>query len=71
MQKQPTFLDLARHSRDKFRGNLHQPVPADLCAAMVDGIDPEASVLLFDAGCVLAFTLLNQGHNAAKIYRVC
>ena len=62
------LLALAETVRERFRGETHRPVPADLCDALVQGIDPEATVFLYDAGCVLALTLLNQGHNPAKIY---
>lgn len=61
------LLDLANIIRDKFKGDQHQPVSEKLAFDMIEGIDPNASIALFDAGCVIALTLLAKGHNPNKI----
>lgn len=61
------LLDLANVIREKFKGQQHRPVPEQLALGMCKDIDNNAEVGLFDAGCVLAITLIAKGHNPAKI----
>jgi predicted RNA methylase len=61
------LLNLANVIRERFKGQQHRPVPEQLALDMCKDIDNNAEVGLFDAGCVLAITLIANGHNPAKI----
>ena len=54
--------------RDEFKAELHQPVPEELIAELISTINKESEVLLVDAGCVIALSLIENGHNPDKIF---
>lgn len=61
-------LDLANVIREKFKGQQHRPVSEELAIQLTEGIDSDAVVGLFDAGCVISLTLIARGHDPSKIY---
>ena len=61
------LIDLTNVIREKFKGELHRPVSEELAIQMTENINPDAIVGLFDAGCVIAITLIARGHDPAKI----
>jgi hypothetical protein len=54
--------------RDEFKAELHQPVPEELIPSFISAINKESEVLLVDAGCVIALSLIENGHNPDKIF---
>lgn len=54
--------------RDEFKAELHQPVPEELIDELIFSINKESEVLLVDAGCVIALSLIENGHNPDKIF---
>jgi hypothetical protein len=54
--------------REEFKGELHQPVPEELISQLISSINKESDVLLIDAGCVIALSLIENGHNPDKIF---
>lgn len=54
--------------REKFNAELHQPVPQELIDQIISSINNESEVLLVDAGCLIALSLIENGHNPDKIF---
>jgi hypothetical protein len=54
--------------RDEFKAELHQPVPEELINQLISSINKESEVLLVDAGCLIALSLIENGHNPDKIF---
>jgi len=54
--------------REKFNAELHQPVPQELIDPIISSINNESEVLLVDAGCLIALSLIENGHNPDKIF---
>lgn len=54
--------------REKFNAELHQPVPQELIDLIISSINNESEVLLVDAGCLIALSLIENGHNPDKIF---
>ena len=64
----PTTFDHKRRIREKLKAENHQPVPEKLISFFISSINKESDVLLVDAGCVIALSLIEQGHNPDKIF---
>jgi hypothetical protein len=64
----PTIADYKRIIREKLKAENHQPVPEKLISFFISSINKESDVLLIDAGCVIALSLIEQGHNPDKIF---
>jgi hypothetical protein len=64
----PTIADRKRYIREKLKAENHQPVPEKLISFFISSINKESDVLLVDAGCVIALSLIEQGHNPDKIF---
>ena len=64
----PSIADRKQQIRKKFKIELHKPVPEDLIPFFISSINKESDVLLVDAGCVIALSLIEQGHNPDKIF---
>lgn len=64
----PTIADRKRYIREKLKAENHQPVPEKLISFFISLINKESDVLLVDAGCVIALSLIEQGHNPDKIF---
>lgn len=64
----PTIVDYKRRIREKLKAENHQPVPEKLISFFISSINKESDVLLVDAGCVIALSLIEQGHNPDKIF---
>jgi hypothetical protein len=54
--------------REEFKAELHQPVPQELIDQLISSINKESEVLLVDAGCLIALSLIENGHNPNKIF---
>lgn len=70
-------LDLCRHIRDKWNSaknkkvdKLHLPISEDLAIDLCSGYNNNTKFALFDAGCILAITLIGMGHEPSNIYVV-
>lgn len=64
----PSISDRKQFIREKFNAEVHQSVPEDLIPWFISTINKDDEVLLVDAGCVIALSLLEQGHNPDKIF---
>lgn len=64
----PSIADCKERIREMFKAENHQPVPDKLIQKLIFGINNESEVLLVDAGCVIALSLIEQGHNPDKIF---
>ena len=64
----PSIADRKNRIREKFKAENHQPVPDKLIEKIILGINTESEVLLVDAGCVIALSLIEKGHNPDKIF---
>lgn len=64
----PTIADYKRIIREKLKAEVHQPVPEESIPFFISAINKESDVLLVDAGCVIALSLIEQGHNPDKIF---
>jgi len=64
----PSIADYKRRIREKFKAEVHQPVPDELISDLISQINKDDEVLLTDAGCVIALSLIEQGHNPDKIF---
>lgn len=64
----PTIADYKRRIREKLKAEVHQPIPDELIISFISSINKESDVLLVDAGCVIALSLIEQGHNPDKIF---
>jgi len=64
----PSIADRKERIREMFKAENHQPVPDKLIQKLIFGINNESEVLLVDAGCVIALSLIEQGHNPDKIF---
>jgi len=64
----PSIADYKRLIREKLKAENHQPVPEALIPQFISLINKESEVLLVDAGCVIALSLIEQGHNPDKIF---
>lgn len=64
----PSIADTIRYIREKLKAEVHQPVPQELILQFISTINNESEVLLVDAGCVIALTLIERGHNPDKIF---
>ena len=65
-----SIADRKRQVRERFKIELHKPVPENLIPFFISSINKESDVLLVDAGCVIALSLIEQGHNPDKIFVV-
>jgi hypothetical protein len=54
--------------REQLKAEIHQPVPDDLIQDLISGINKESEVILADAGCLIALSLIENGHNPDKIF---
>lgn len=66
----PTIADHKRIIRERLKAEVHQPVPDSIIPRMIASINKESDVILVDAGCVIALSLIEQGHNPDKIFVV-
>lgn len=64
----PSIADRKQRIREMFKAESHQPVPDLLIEDLISEINNESDVLLVDAGCVIALSLIEQGHNPDKIF---
>lgn len=64
----PSIADYKENIRKKFKVELHQPFPEELINQLVFSINKESDVLLVDAGCLIALSLIENGHNPDKIF---
>jgi hypothetical protein len=64
----PSIADYKRIIREKLKAEVHQPVPEELITQVISAINKESDVLLSDAGCVIALSLIENGHNPDKIF---
>lgn len=64
----PSIADYKRRVREKLKAEVHQPVPEELIHSFISTINKESEVLLVDAGCVIALSLIENGHNPDKIF---
>ena len=64
----PTIAETVRYVREKLKAEVHQPVPQELILQFISTINKESDILLVDAGCVIALSLIEQGHNPDKIF---
>jgi len=64
----PSIADRKRQIRDMFKVQVHQPVPEELISDFICQINKDDEVLLVDAGCVIALSLIEKGHNPDKIF---
>lgn len=69
-----TALNLCRVIRENWNRNgsesvdsLHPPTPEELAIEICSGYDESTTFELYDAGCVLAITLIGMGHDPSKI----
>ena len=60
--------NLLRSIRENFQGQQHRPVSKELALQLTENVNPNDVVGLFDAGCVIALTLIERGHDPSKIY---
>jgi hypothetical protein len=65
-----SISDRKQRVREMFKVELHKPVPEDLIPFFISSINKESDVLLVDAGCVIALSLIEQGHSPDKIFVV-
>jgi hypothetical protein len=63
-----TISEHKRLIRELLKAEVHQPVPEELISEIISQINKESDVLLADAGCVIALSLIEQGHNPDKIF---
>jgi hypothetical protein len=63
-----TIADYKRLIREKLKAELHQPVPEKAIPSFISAINKESEILLIDAGCVIALSLIENGHNPDKIF---
>jgi hypothetical protein len=63
-----TISEHKRLIRELLKAEVHQPVPEELIFEIISQINKESDVLLADAGCVIALSLIEQGHNPDKIF---
>jgi len=66
----PTIADYKRIIREKLKAEVHQPVPEERIPGMIASINKESDIILVDAGCVVALSLIEQGYNPDKIFVV-
>jgi hypothetical protein len=64
----PSIADYKRLIREKLKAELHQPVPEEAIPSFISAINKESEILLVDAGCVIALSLIENGHNPDKIF---
>jgi hypothetical protein len=64
----PTIAQRIRQIRENLKAEVHQPIPKELISQIISAINKESDVLLSDAGCVIALSLIEQGHNPDKIF---
>lgn len=64
----PSIADYKRIVREKLKAEVHQPVPEEAIPSFISTINKESEVLLIDAGCVIALSLIENGHNPDKIF---
>lgn len=64
----PSIADYKRIIREKLKAELHQPVPEKAIPSFISAINKESEILLVDAGCVIALSLIENGHNPDKIF---
>ena len=64
----PTIADRKHRIREKFKAEVHQPIPEELIPFFTSAINKESDVLLADAGCVTSLSLIEEGHNPDKIF---
>jgi hypothetical protein len=64
----PTIAQRIRQIRENLKAEVHQPVPEELISQIISQINKDTDVLLSDAGCVIALSLIEQGHNPDKIF---
>ena len=64
----PSIADRKQRIREMFKAESHRPVPEELIQKLIFGINNESEVLLVVAGCVIALSLIEQGHNPDKIF---
>jgi hypothetical protein len=64
----PSISDYKRLIREKLKAELHQPVPEEAIPSFISAINKESEILLVDAGCVIALSLIENGHNPDKIF---
>lgn len=65
----PTIADRKRQIREMFKVEVHQPVPEELILDIISKINKsDDEVLLADAGCIIALSLIERGHNPDKIF---
>ena len=60
--------DVLRYILENFQGQQHRPVSKELALQLTENVNPNDVVGLFDAGCVIALTLIERGHDPSKIY---
>lgn len=64
----PSISDYKKIIREKLNAEVHQPVPEESISFFISKINKESDVLLVDAGCVIALSLIENGHNPDKIF---
>lgn len=64
----PSIADRKVRVREMLKAEVHQPVPEKLISSIICQINKNDEILLADAGCVVALSLIEQGHNPDKIF---
>jgi hypothetical protein len=64
----PSISEYKENIRKKFKAEIHQPVPEEAISSFISTINKESEVLLVDAGCMIALSLIENGHNPDKIF---
>ena len=60
----PSISDYKKIIREKLNAEVHQPVPEESISFFISKINKESDVLLVDAGCVIALSLIENGHKS-------